>query len=169
MEDIDTKIKEKGLDEFANFLIDRGDFEALDKLIRTVDADDKDSWANSKEFKEIPTFADHDDFADEEDDFAWEFFGNFIINPQGKAVTYLPDFEDPVVVKTHPDDDFDKYVGAALAYVYSEFGSKTQFRKFVDEYSKVLKSREERKEDRKKHKKVAVCKKRDRSAKKVSD
>lgn len=167
--DIYTRIKEKGLEELADFLFAKGDFDALNKLLEAVYVEVEDSWANSKEFKEIPTFADHDDFADEEDDFAWEFFGNFIINPQGKVVTYLPDFEDPVVVKTHPDDEFDKYVGAALAYAYSMFGSKTKFRKFVDENSKVLKSHEERKEDRKKHKKVAVCKKRGRPAKKVSD
>lgn len=170
MKDINTKVKEKGLEKFTDFLIDRGDFEALDELIRAINADDKDSWANSKEFKEIPAFADHDDFTDDEDGCGgWEFFGNFIINPQGKVVTYLPDFEDPVVVKTHPDDEFDKYVGAALAYAYSMFGSKTKFRKFVDENSKVLKSREERKEDRKKYKKAAVCKKRGRPAKKTSD
>lgn len=36
------------------------------------------------------------------------------------------------IARTHPDDEFDKYVGSALAICYSLFGSKTQFQKYVD-------------------------------------
>ena len=115
------------------------------------DYEDLDTFEDSEEFKNLDPFVDPQYFEDE-DWNDWESSESFIINPESKVVTYLSDFEDPVVVKTHPEDDFDKYIGAALSYVYAEFGSKTQFRKFVDEHSKVLKSREERKEDKKKHK-----------------
>lgn len=117
------------------------------------DCEDLEDFKNSKDFKDINPFVDPRNFEGNN----WRDFGpseSFIINPESRAVTYLSDFEDPVIVKTHPEDDFDKYIGAALAYVYAEFGSKTQFRKFVDEHSKELKSREERKEDKKKHKAV---------------
>lgn len=115
------------------------------------DYEDLEAFKNSEDFKNIDPFVDPRDFEGGD----WRDFGpseSFIINPESRVVTYLSDFEDPVIVKTHPEDDFDKYIGAALAYVYAEFGSKTQFRKFVDEHSKELKSREERKEDKKKHK-----------------
>ena len=110
-----------------------------------------EAFKNSKEFKDLDFFVDPRNLEGGD----WRDFGpseSFIINPESRVVTYLSDFEDPVIVKTHPEDDFDKYIGAALAYVYAEFGSKTQFRKFVDEHSKELKSREERKEDKKKYK-----------------
>lgn len=115
------------------------------------DREDIEAFKNAKNFKDLNPFVDPRNLEDRN----YRDFGpseRFIINPENRAVTYLSDFEDPVIVKTHPEDDFDKYIGAALAYVYAEFGSKTQFRKFVDEHSKELKSREERKEDKKKHK-----------------
>lgn len=36
------------------------------------------------------------------------------------------------MAKTHPEDEFDPYIGSALAICYNLFGSKTQFYKFVD-------------------------------------
>lgn len=113
--------------DFLNFLLE----DDFDEYLNDYEKGDTDGdWS-----------AEHDHFYEDFDKPEI----NFIINPESKVVTYLSDFEDPVVVKTHPEDDFDKYIGAALAYVYAEFGSKTQFRKFVDSHSKELKSREERK------------------------
>jgi len=48
------------------------------------------------------------------------------------------DFKTVTMAKTSKDDEFDKYVGAALAIAYQLFGSKTQFKKYVDENAKEI-------------------------------
>ena len=63
---------------------------------------------------------------------------------------------DPKVVamaKTAEGDEFDKYTGAALALAYQLFGSKTQFRKYVDNEAKYIKQIKEKKEKAKAKKK----------------
>lgn len=57
-------------------------------------------------------------------------------------------------VKCSPDDAYDKYVGAALAFAEASFGSKNQFRKWVD--SKAVRATS--KEDKKKAKAARVAK-----------
>jgi len=63
---------------------------------------------------------------------------------------------DPKVVtmaKTAEGDEFDKYTGVALALAYQLFGSKTQFRKYVDNEAKYIKQIKEKKEKAKAKKK----------------
>lgn len=57
-------------------------------------------------------------------------------------------------VKCNSDDEYDRYVGAALAYVEAAFGSKNQFRKWVD--SRAVKAVS--KEDKKNAKAVRIAK-----------
>lgn len=42
-------------------------------------------------------------------------------------------------VKCQPDDDFSVDIGVALAYCYKFFGSKTKFRKVIQEKIKEIK------------------------------
>ena len=56
------------------------------------------------------------------------------------------------MAKTAKGDEFDKYTGAALALVYQLFGSKTQFRKYVDNEAKYVKQIKEKKEKAKQKK-----------------
>lgn len=69
-------------------------------------------------------------------------------------------------VKCSSEDAYDRYVGAALAYVEASFGSKNQFRKWVD--SKAVNATT--KEDKKKAKadRVAKAKSKNTTAKKTS-
>ena len=62
------------------------------------------------------------------------------------------DFKTVTLAKTSKDDEFDKYVGAALAIAYQLFGSKTQFRKYVDNEAKYVKQIKEKKEKAKQKK-----------------
>lgn len=79
---------------------------------------------------------------------------------KNKTTTYLTSEEhDPVVVKTHPEDEFDRYIGAALAYAYSKFGSKAKFRRWVDDNSKEVKSSQEKKQEREVAKQKAIQRK----------
>lgn len=57
------------------------------------------------------------------------------------------------MAKTAEGDEFDKYTGAALALAYQLFGSKTQFRKYVDNEAKYIKQIKEKKEKAKAKKK----------------
>lgn len=64
-----------------------------------------------------------------------------VINEEEGIVTAITNNLDGKVVtlaKTAKGDEFDPYVGAALALAYQLFGSKTQFRKYVDEKAKKL-------------------------------
>lgn len=120
--------------------------DACERLLKELFTEEEDSTVGLYD----PVDRDMDTVAPEPTPISTKF----LFNPSIKTTTYIPSsYEMPVVLKAHPDDDFDKYVGAALAYVYSEFGSKTAFRKFVDTNSKTIKSREERKEMRKAAKK----------------
>lgn len=47
--------------------------------------------------------------------------------------------------KTNGTDEFDPYVGVALALCYQKFGSRTKFRKFVDEFADVVRAKSEKK------------------------
>ena len=84
---------------------------------------------------------------------------NFTINEEKKVVTLVAQEKNECplntalkdrklnkvsIVKCHKDDDFDKYIGAALAYMYNKFGSKTAFRKWVDENAKVVAPKEKK-------------------------
>ena len=53
------------------------------------------------------------------------------------AVQWLDDSK--TVVKCQPEDDFSVDVGVALAYCYKFFGSKTKFRKVIQEHIKEVK------------------------------
>lgn len=45
--------------------------------------------------------------------------------------------------KTCPEDEFDPYVGSALAICYNLFGSKSQFHKYVNASMKEFETRQE--------------------------
>lgn len=64
--------------------------------------------------------------------------------------------KDDVVTmsKTHPDDEFDPYVGSALAICYNLFGSKTQFYKYVDSAMKECDTKREYKQQKDIYKKI---------------
>jgi hypothetical protein len=86
--------------------------------------------------------------------------GKIFFDTKNKTTTYLmPERRDPVVVKTHLEDEFDRYVGAALAYAYSKFGSKAEFRRWVDDNSKEVKSSQEKKQEREAAKQKAIQRK----------
>lgn len=86
--------------------------------------------------------------------------GKIFFDTKNKITTYLtPEEHDLVVVKTHPEDEFDRYVGAALAYSYSKFGSKAEFRRWVDDNSKKVKSSQEKKQEREVAKQKAIQRK----------
>lgn len=48
-------------------------------------------------------------------------------------------------VKCSTEDSFDPYVGAALALAEAQFGSKSKFKKWVDQNSTYVMSKEEKK------------------------
>ncbi len=58
---------------------------------------------------------------------------NIWINENKKVVTVKKPDGSVIKVKCDQRDEFDPYVGAALALAYKEFGSKSKFRKYVDE------------------------------------
>lgn len=68
-----------------------------------------------------------------------DFVSKITINPDKKIVSVTYDDHDTTIVKTHEEDDFDPYIGVALGMAYKIFGSKTAFRKWVDENSKTVK------------------------------
>ena len=72
-----------------------------------------------------------------------------------EAGEYLKAREDVVTMsKTHPDDEFDPYVGSALAICYNLFGSKTQFYKYVDSVIKECDTKRELKQQKDIYKKI---------------
>lgn len=75
------------------------------------------------------------------DGFKSKTLRQIVINEKEGIVTAITgDHDDKVVTmsKCHEEDEFDPYVGAALALAYQLFGSRTQFRKYVDEKAKKL-------------------------------
>lgn len=64
--------------------------------------------------------------------------------------------KDDVVTmsKTHPDDEFDPYVGSALAICYNLFGSKTQFYKYVDSVIEECNTKRKHKQQKDIYKKI---------------
>lgn len=56
------------------------------------------------------------------------------INKEKKIVTVVFD-DDVQIVKCGPHDEFDEKIGVALAIAQHIFGSKTQFKKFIDKHS----------------------------------
>lgn len=58
------------------------------------------------------------------------------VNEKKKIVTAKNRSGELIKVKCDEKDEFDPYVGAALAYAYQQFGSKTKFRKAVDKLLK---------------------------------
>lgn len=58
---------------------------------------------------------------------------NIWINDKKKVVTVKKPDGSVIKVKCDKRDEFDPYVGTALALAYKEFGSKSKFRKYVDE------------------------------------
>jgi len=61
---------------------------------------------------------------------------------EGKQPLYKEPIETKVVTVSKPNknDEFDPYIGVALALAYNLFGSKTQFRKYVKE--EILKEKD---------------------------
>lgn len=62
----------------------------------------------------------------------------------------LPKKTKAIVLKCHEEDEYDPYVGAALALAEATFGSKRQFRMWVDNQSKKAKTKEDKKEEKSK-------------------
>ena len=58
---------------------------------------------------------------------------NIWINEKKKVVTVKKPDGSVIKVKCDKRDEFDPYVGTALALAYKEFGSKSKFRKYVDD------------------------------------
>ncbi len=54
---------------------------------------------------------------------------------KGNKPYYEGHIEEKVITQSHPihNDEFDPYIGVALALAYNLFGSKTKFRKYVKE------------------------------------
>ena len=94
------------------------------------------------------------------DGFKSKTLKQIVINEEEGIVTAITNnYEGKVVTlaKTAKGDEFDPYVGAALALAYQLFGSKTQFRKYVDEKAKKLSDIKEKKAKAKENgKKVAA-------------
>lgn len=105
---------------------------------------------------------------------------HLIINEKDKTTTLVTEVElegadrlladifeyKPTAVKTFSvkcgaEDSYDKYVGAALALVEAQFGSKACFRKWVDKNTVSAKS----KEDKQKAKQERVAKAKAKAAK----
>ena len=63
------------------------------------------------------------------------------IYPQPKKKMVVVKFKDNTIIKVkcQEEDEFDVYIGVALAYSYKSFGSNSQFRKFVDNIKKEKK------------------------------
>ena len=97
-----------------------------------------------------------------------------IIDEDNRKVTALCNegtpYKKATVAVQSKDDTFDKYVGAAVAIAYQFFGSKAEFRKFVDEKAQDLKKIAEEKAAKKKQHleelEKAKAKKAEREAKK---
>lgn len=53
-------------------------------------------------------------------------------NEKKKLVVVKFDDDSVIKVKCSKEDEFDVYVGVALAYSYKQYGSNTKFRKMVD-------------------------------------
>lgn len=53
-------------------------------------------------------------------------------NEEKKLVVVKFDDDSVIKVKCSKEDEFDVYVGVALAYSYKQYGSNTKFRKMVD-------------------------------------
>lgn len=80
-----------------------------------------------------------------------------LINEEEKTVTAISEktslciSEEPKKIVTqshcHKDDEFDPYVGVALAIAYNLFGSKNNFQKFVENEAKSLAIINEKKEE----------------------
>ena len=68
---------------------------------------------------------------------------NFVRKEEGREpLEYTPKSEKVVTISNPvKDDEFDPYIGVALALAYNLFGSKTKFRKYVKE--EILKEKEE--------------------------
>ena len=73
------------------------------------------------------------------------------VYPNEKKKIVVVKFNDNSVVKVkcQKEDNFDIYVGVALAYCYKKYGTNSQFRKFVD---KVTIKNKEKKENVKSNK-----------------
>jgi len=80
-----------------------------------------------------------------------------LINEEEKTVTAISEKtslcigDEPKKIVTqshcHKDDEFDPYVGVALAIAYNVFGSKNNFQKFVENEAKSLTIINEKKEE----------------------
>lgn len=71
----------------------------------------------------------------------------YFINEDKKIVTVKKPDDSVIKVKCDKRDEFDPYVGVALAMAYKEFGSKAAFKKYVD--TNVTKqSKKEKKEEK---------------------
>lgn len=70
---------------------------------------------------------------------------NMLREEEGKKPLENTSRPEKVVTISNPvkDDEFDPYIGVALALAYNLFGSKTKFRKYVKE--EILKEKEEAK------------------------
>lgn len=70
-------------------------------------------------------------------------FVNFLREEEGRKPVEFEPKPEKVVTISNPvkDDEFDPYIGVALALAYNLFGSKTKFRKYVKE--EILKEKEE--------------------------
>jgi len=68
---------------------------------------------------------------------------NIMRMEEGKPPFNTEPIEAKVITQSQPNanDEFDPYIGVALALAYNLFGSKTQFRKYVKE--EILKEKEE--------------------------
>ena len=70
---------------------------------------------------------------------------NIMRMEEGKPPFNTEPIEAKVITQSQPNanDEFDPYIGVALALAYNLFGSKTQFRKYVKQ--EILKEKEENK------------------------
>lgn len=66
---------------------------------------------------------------------------NIYVNESEKVIVVVFKDGEKQIVKCSPDDEFDIEVGVALAIARYCFGSKTQFRKFIQKNAKFKKEK----------------------------
>lgn len=80
----------------------------------------------------------------------------------------LPKTNKAIQIKCAEDDEYDPYIGVALALAEASFGSKRQFRMWVDKNCQIAHSKEEKDKERKERIAKALAKKEKSEDKKKS-
>ena len=66
------------------------------------------------------------------------FIRSVLINKEKRVVSVTFADGETKIIKCHPDDEFDAYIGVSLAISEYIFTSKNQFHKYVNETARVI-------------------------------